>query len=137
MVVLVKSLAEQLLSGKGLKPTPQRVVITQYVLETETHPTAEEVFVAVENALPVALSRATVYNTLNALVKVGVVREMYTDPSAARYDANLSDHHHFIDVKTGRILDVPKEMVPELTQHLGKNYKVHNYQVTFYGEVEE
>jgi Fe2+ or Zn2+ uptake regulation protein len=133
----VKSLAEQLLDSKGLKPTPQRVVITQFVLETESHPTAEEVFLAVENSLPVALSRATVYNTLNALVKAGVVREMYTDPAAARYDANLTEHHHFIDVKTGRILDVPKEMVPELTQHLGKNFKVHNYQVTFYGEVEE
>lgn len=137
MVEIVKSLAEQLLSSKGLKPTPQRVVITQFVLETECHPTAEEVFVAVEHALPVALSRATVYNTLNALVKASVVREMYTDPAAARYDANLTEHHHFIDVKTGRILDVPKEMVPELTQHLGKNFKVHNYQVTFYGEVEE
>ncbi|MFN8659604.1 MAG: transcriptional repressor [Candidatus Obscuribacterales bacterium] len=133
----MKSLAEQLLDSKGLKPTPQRVVITQFVLETESHPTAEEVFLAVENSLPVALSRATVYNTLNALVKAGVVREMYTDPAAARYDANLTEHHHFIDVKTGRILDVPKEMVPELTQHLGKNFKVHNYQVTFYGEVEE
>lgn len=133
----MKSLAEQLLDSKGLKPTPQRVVITQFVLETESHPTAEAVFLAVENSLPVALSRATVYNTLNALVKAGVVREMYTDPAAARYDANLTEHHHFIDVKTGRILDVPKEMVPELTQHLGKNFKVHNYQVTFYGEVEE
>ncbi len=133
----MKSLAEQLLDSKGLKPTPQRVVITRFVLETESHPTAEEVFLAVENSLPVALSRATVYNTLNALVKAGVVREMYTDPAAARYDANLTEHHHFIDVKTGRILDVPKEMVPELTQHLGKNFKVHNYQVTFYGEVEE
>lgn len=127
--------AEMMLTSKGVKPTAQRVVITEYILSTDCHPTAEQVLEAVANALPVPLSRATVYNTLNTLVEAGVIREVFTEPGRARYDANTAEHHHFVDVKTGRIMDIPGEMVPELSKQLGGKFKVHNYTVTFYGEV--
>ena len=128
---------EELLIKKGVKPTPQRMVIADYLLHTFSHPTADEVMAAVENRLPCALSRATVYNTLNCLVEAGVIQEVFTEPGKTRYDANVSDHHHFVDRKTGRILDVPAELVPKLNEQLGSKYKVHSYQVTFYGELEE
>ena len=127
--------AEEMLLAKGVKPTPQRVVITEYILSTESHPTADDVLAAVANKLPVSLSRATVYNTLNALVQAGVIQEVFTEPGRTRYDANTSEHHHFVDVKSGHILDISKEMVPQLRGHLGTKFKVYNYQITFYGEV--
>src|SRR4051812_31537520 len=109
-----KSTAEEMLLGKSVKPTPQRVVITEYILGTESHPTAEQIMEAVADKLPVACSRATVYNTLNTLVQAGVIQEVYTEPGPARYDANVSEHHHFVDRKTGKIFDIPKELVPQL-----------------------
>lgn len=127
---------EKLLTNKGVKPTPQRMVIADYLLHTISHPTADEVLAAVENRLPCALSRATVYNTLNSLVEAGVIQEVFTEPGKTRYDANVSDHHHFVDKKTGRIIDVPAELVPKLNEHLGGNFKVHSYQITFFGELE-
>lgn len=128
---------EQLLLSKGVKPTPQRMVIAEFLVHTHSHPTADEVLEEVSNKLPCALSRATVYNTLNSLVQAGVIQEVFTEPGKTRYDANISDHHHFVDVKSGRILDVPGEMVPKLQDQLGGKFKVHSYQITFYGELDE
>ena len=129
--------AEQLLLSRGVKPTPQRVVIADYLLHTDSHPTAEEVLSAVSEALPVALSRATVYNTLNALKEAGVIQEVLTEPGRVRYDANVSHHHHFVDVKTGKIVDIPADKVEAIGELLGDQYKVHGFQVLFYGELEQ
>ena len=128
---------EKLLLSKGVKPTPQRMVIADFLVHTHSHPTADEVLEEVSSKLPCALSRATVYNTLNSLVQAGVIQEVFTEPGKTRYDANISDHHHFVDVKSGRILDVPGEMVPKLQDQLGGKFKVHSYQITFYGELDE
>lgn len=129
---------EKLLLSKGVKPTPQRMVIADYLLHTFSHPTADEVMEKVADKLPCALSRATVYNTLNSLVQAGVIQEVFTEPGKTRYDANISDHHHFVDVKSGRIIDVqiPDELRPKIKGE-DKKYKVHSYQITFYGELEE
>jgi Fe2+ or Zn2+ uptake regulation protein len=126
---------EELLNSHGIKPTPQRMVIAQYLAETDSHPTADEVLFAVSDRLPVKMSRATVYNTLNTLVGAGVIREVFSDPGRTRYDANLSEHHHFVDVKTGKIIDIPKQFVSQLSPQLGKQFKVRDYQITFFGEV--
>jgi Fur family peroxide stress response transcriptional regulator len=131
------SAAEVMLVSRGVKPTPQRVVITEYIMNTDSHPTADQILDAVAEMLPVSLSRATVYNTLKALVDANVIIEVLTEPGRVRYDANTEEHHHFVDVKTGRIMDIPAEMVPELAKQLGNKFKVHNYHVTFYGEIED
>ncbi|HEY9869852.1 MAG TPA: transcriptional repressor [Candidatus Obscuribacterales bacterium] len=128
---------EELLLSHGVKPTPQRVVITEFLLRTDSHPTADQVFEAVVNALPVPLSRATVYNTLNALVQAGVVKEVSTEPGRTRYDANLDRHHHFVDVNTGEIIDIPWQEVPQLPKNLNPRFKVHGYQIIFFGELDK
>jgi Fe2+ or Zn2+ uptake regulation protein len=128
---------EDLLLSHGVKPTPQRVVITEFLVRTHSHPTADQVFEAVVNALPVPLSRATVYNTLNALVEAGVVKEVSTEPGRTRYDANLDRHHHFVDLNTGEIIDIPWQEVPQLPKSLSSRFKVHGYQIIFFGEIDK
>lgn len=128
---------EKLLLAKGVKPTPQRMVIADFLMHTHSHPTADEVLEEVSTKLPCALSRATVYNTLNSLVQAGVVQEVFTEPGKTRYDANITEHHHFVDTKSGKILDIPGDMVPKLQDNLGGKFKVHSYQITFYGELDE
>jgi Fe2+ or Zn2+ uptake regulation protein len=127
---------EKFLHRYGVKPTPQRMVIAQYVLNSKTHPTADQIFQEVAQDLPVLLSRATVYNTLNALVEAGAVREVYIQSGPARYDANIGEHHHFVDVKTGKVIDIESTHVPSITSELGPKFKVHHYSVTFFGELE-
>ncbi len=131
-----KMTAEQLLLSHGVKPTPQRVVIADYLLQTQSHPTADDVMLAVADALPVALSRATVYNTLNTLKEAGVIKEVLTEPGRVRYDANITPHQHFVDVKSGKIVDILADKVEAIGKLLGDDYKVHGFQVLFYGEIE-
>jgi Fe2+ or Zn2+ uptake regulation protein len=128
---------EEMLLSHGVKPTPQRAVIAEYLVGTHCHPTADEVFQAVADRLPVPLSRATVYNTLNALVEAGVIKEVVTEPGRSRYDANMTEHHHFIDVNTGEVVDVDPDLVSQIELKLGKQFKVHNFHITFYGEVDK
>lgn len=123
----------QLLEAKGLKVTAHRMVIAEALMQTQRHPTADEVYQRVQSMLP-AISRATVYNTLNTLVESGLVRAVSTEPGVTRYDANLEAHHHFVDTRTGQIYDIPWENIDQLCQSLGGNFKIHNYQITFYGE---
>ncbi|MBX3136739.1 transcriptional repressor [Candidatus Obscuribacterales bacterium] len=129
--------AKELLTKRGVKLTSQRLVITEYLMQTYEHPTADEILAAVAEKLPMALSRATVYNTLKTLVDAGVIREVLTEPGRTRYDANTSEHHHFVDVKSGRIVDIPQEMLPDIQKVLGDKYNVKSYTVTFYGDLNE
>ena len=126
------------LEAHGLKITPQRLVILEYLQEVVgnkkgAHPTADAVYEAVEARLP-SISRATEYNTLNTLVEANVIKNIASEPGVNRYDANLDPHHHFVDTKTGEISDIPWEMVDTLCCTLGKKYKIQDYQITFYGE---
>jgi len=128
---------EKFLYGHGVKPTPQRMVIAQFVLNTKAHPTADQIFQEVANKLPVLLSRATVYNTLNTLVAAGALKEVYLEAGPARYDANVEEHHHFVDVKTGQVFDIDSEKVASIASELGPKFKVHHYSITFFGELQK
>lgn len=128
---------EELLNKHRVKPTAQRAVITEFLLSTDSHPTADEVYQAVKERLPVKLSRATVYNTLNCLVESGVIQEVTTEAGRVRYDANMSDHHHFVDIETGQVIDVPADRIKELSLNLGDQFKVHKLQITIFGEVKK
>ena len=59
----------------GIRPSIQRVAIMKYLLSHHTHPTVEEVFVALKKQLP-TVSRTTVYNTLRMLSEHGAARTL-------------------------------------------------------------
>jgi hypothetical protein len=63
------------LKAHGVQPRAHRVAIARYVLATEDHPSADDVWDRVRRELPV-VSRATVYNTLNLLVEKGLLRQL-------------------------------------------------------------
>lgn len=130
---------EELLMEYGIQPTAQRCVVTGYLLETDCHPTAEEVMLAVKDRLPCSLSRATVYNTLKLLVDKGLLQELSTEPGQIRYDANTGPHHHFVDRESGRIydLEVDSEGISIRTDFkLPEEYNADYFRITFYGKVE-
>jgi len=95
-----------LLRRHGIQPSAQRVAIADFVLSTDSHPSADQVLLAVRDRLPV-VSRATVYNTLHVLVERGLLRELELVEGRVAYDPKVEPHHHFIDEATGAIHDVP------------------------------
>lgn len=95
-----------LLTSRGIHPSTQRVAVASYVLGTDQHPSADQVFAVVRPTLPV-LSRATVYNTLHLLVEKGLLRELTIAEGRVVFDPRLEPHHHFVDDVTARIEDIP------------------------------
>lgn len=128
---------EKLLKAHGVKPTAQRVVILEYLQKTERHPTADQVHKQVSTDLPVAISRATVYNTLNLLQEKGVIKAIGTEPGLTRYDAKMNNHHHFVDLDSGKIFDIDDQFLGSVNVCLDEKYQVNDYQITFYGHVKE
>lgn len=123
---------EERLKEKGLQPTLQRVGICQFVLCSSDHPTADEVHVWAEKNLG-KISLATVYNTLNSLVDVGLLREFrFPHLEKAVYDNNVDDHHHFFDENSGRIYDIPAQSLT-LNSRLGSEFRVEGYEVLLKG----
>ena len=89
----------------GVRATAQRYFVLEHLLTVRDHASVEELWSALNTKQPLA-SRATVYNSLHALVEAGLVREFTLDGKAARYDANLERHHHFICDNCGGMEDI-------------------------------
>jgi Fur family peroxide stress response transcriptional regulator len=100
------------LETSGLRCTPQRYAVMAFLLQQKRHPTAAEIFEAVNRADPRS-SRATTYNNLRDLVHAGLVREVAVEGRAARYDAKGMRHHHFICDRCGNVEDVEWYDVPK------------------------
>ena len=100
------------LEGSGLRCTPQRHAVMAFLMEQTGHPTAAEIFAAVNRADP-RCSRATAYNNLRDLVRAGLVREVAVEGRAARFDAKGMRHHHFICDRCGNVEDVKWYDVPK------------------------
>lgn len=93
------------LEDSGLRCTPQRYSVMAFLIEQPGHPTAPEIFEAV-NRLDPRSSRATIYNNLRDLVEAGLVREVAVEGRAARFDARGLRHHHFICDRCGNVEDI-------------------------------
>jgi Fur family transcriptional regulator, peroxide stress response regulator len=99
------------LGAVGLRCTPQRCAVMVFLMQQTRHPTAAEIFEAVNRADP-RCSRATTYNNLRDLVRAGLVREVAVEGRAARFDAKGMRHHHFICDRCGNVEDVDWYDVP-------------------------
>ena len=93
------------LKGSGLRCTPQRYCVMAFLMEHPGHPTAADIFEAV-NRLDPRSSRATTYNNLRDLVQAGLVREVAVEGRAARFDAKGIRHHHFVCDRCGNVEDM-------------------------------
>ena len=101
------------LKRAGLKLTPQRMAIVRELACDETHPTAQELYERLRPSFP-TMSFATVYNTLDALAKNGLIRTIRVgEGSAVRFDPNTTSHHHAVCDACGVIVDLPADPPPK------------------------
>jgi Fur family transcriptional regulator, peroxide stress response regulator len=117
----------------ALRPTTQRYAVLEFLAGQPVHATAEEIFGAVNRNDPRA-SRATVYNNLRSLAKAGLVREVMSEGKAARFDANLRRHHHFICDLCGAVEDIPWfDLPPSVGRAALGGRNLSSYEVVFRG----
>ncbi|MDH3415646.1 MAG: transcriptional repressor [Gammaproteobacteria bacterium] len=94
----------------GILPTPQRLDIAAILLQRPQHMSAEHIIDKLRNSGS-KVSKATVYNSLNLFSKHGLVREVMVDPVRMFYDSTTHPHHHFYNVDSGELSDIPDEQV--------------------------
>jgi Fe2+ or Zn2+ uptake regulation protein len=122
----------QILRDHGVLPSAQRVAVAEYVLFTDDHPSADQVWQRVRKGFPM-LSRATVYNTLNLFVERGLLQHLVLAEGRVVFDPKLDRHHHFVDDETGCIEDVPWEALEVRNVEQLSGYDVQEYQVVLRG----
>ncbi len=120
------------LQEHGIQPSAQRVAVASYVLDTDTHPSAEQVWAQVRSSFPM-ISRATVYNTLNLFVEKRLLRQLVLAEGRIVFDPKVDAHHHFIDVSSGSIYDVPWDAVKVSNLDALPGMEIHEYQVVMHG----
>ena len=120
------------LKDHGIQPSAQRVAVARYVLQTEEHPSADEVWARVRTHFP-HISRSTVYNTLHLFVEKGLLRQFVLTEGRVVFDPKTEDHHHFIDEDTGKIYDVPWDAVTVADVSNLADFEVRQYQVVMRG----
>jgi Fur family transcriptional regulator, peroxide stress response regulator len=86
----------------GMSVTPQRIAIYRALLEANDHPNPEAIYRRVRTTMP-SLSLATIYKTLDALARLGLVSELIGN--SRRYDANVDPHHHLVCTRCDRVTD--------------------------------
>lgn len=88
----------------GMNVTPQRLAVYEELLRSEEHPTPEMLFKRVQRSMP-SLSLATIYKSLDALEKLGLIQAVEIDSDSRRYDANMNRHHHLVCTKCRQVTD--------------------------------
>jgi len=90
----------------GILPTTQRIEIASVLLEKPQHLSAEQIIDRLRRNGS-GVSKATVYNTLNLFCERGLVSECQVDPERCFYDSTTEPHHHFYNMDTGELTDIP------------------------------
>jgi len=128
------NLALEQLKMNGVRMTPQRHAILSYLMDSMSHPTADEIYKALSPIYP-SISVATIYNNLRLFVEAGLVRELTYGDDSSRFDSDLSDHYHAICKKCGQIVDFeyPPLLEVEKTASRVTGFVVEGHRMEIYG----
>ena len=90
--------------------THQRKVILENLKNTESHPSADEIYLKVRKILP-HISLGTVYRNLETLSEMGLINKLDSCGNQRRYDGNIGKHYHIRCSKCGKVVDLPEDTV--------------------------
>ncbi|MCI2425026.1 transcriptional repressor [Candidatus Acetothermia bacterium] len=114
-----------------LIPTIPRMAVLEFLEKNRTHPTAGEIYSAVKDCTP-SLTKATVYNVLDAFKKVKTIQELTINREVARYDCNTDPHLHFFCRSCGNLHDIDLSC-PIQPGEILFGHRVEGVQIYLYG----
>ncbi len=96
------------LRNSGLRPTKQRLQICEVLFNSENtfHFTINELDQKIKKQVSDKISLATIYNTVHAFEKKGYLKQIPINSNQTYFDTNISDHHHFYDLKEEKLIDL-------------------------------
>lgn len=116
------------LIDKGLKVTPQRLVLLEAVLKLNDHPSAEHITEYIRTNHP-NIATATIYKVLDAFVSCGLIRRVKTETGVMRYDAVLESHHHLYYSDSDRIEDYKDEALNALLRNYFSDKAIPDFEI--------
>jgi len=124
--------AIEALKKEGFKITKPRKWIVEFLSNNTSHPSAVDIYEQLRSK-DKNFSFATVYNTLEVLVKSGIVRQISADPKCSRFDPDLTNHAHFYCKKCGTVHDIFDINIG----FSGLKGEVEEYQLNLFGTCEK
>ena len=112
-----------ILRENGLKHTPQRVAVLEEIIKGRDHRECEDIYEALKQKGN-NVSRATVYRTMDILVKNDFARKMELGDGRARYESKVdSPHHdHLICTSCGEIVEFLDQDIEDIQDKLAKHH---------------
>ncbi len=122
------------LQNKGVRITPQRREILSFLIETDSHPTADEIYHAIGHKFN-NMSVATVYNNLRMLTDQKIIKEVSYGDQASRFDFITSEHYHAICRNCGKIVDFYYPGLEDVELVAGKltGFSIDEHRLEVYG----
>ncbi len=112
-VSLKLKLMEERCRNNGLSLTNQRRAILENLSSRNDHPTADQIFAAVQDKIA-GVSRTTVYRVLETFVQLGLAQKISNPEAKARFDADTSRHHHASCVMCEKVIDIAGSVLPDI-----------------------
>ena len=124
------------LKSSGLKVTPQRVAIIEYLSEYG-HLSIAKMYELVKEKFP-SISLATIYKNINAMIDNGFLKEVKIIGQDSRYELNYGEHSHVVCRECGKVVDIEMES-SELLKEASKKSRmsVDSSSMVFYGICKE
>lgn len=111
------------LKKEGLRYTQQRQSVWDELCATNDHRDAEEIYLAIRQS-GLNVSRATVYRTIDVLVKNKMARKLELGDGRARYEhkVNATHHDHLICIQCGKIEEFMDEVIESRQDEIVKKF---------------
>lgn len=119
------------LKKNNIRLTHQRLKVLEYLSNSTKHPTVEEIYKELKQEVP-SLSKTTIYNTLNYLAELNLVKVLAIDDNEAHFDAVTETHGHFKCDSCGEIYDFDIQIDSCNIENLD-NFKINEKVVYFKG----
>jgi Fur family peroxide stress response transcriptional regulator len=133
-----KLYCQEKLKDYDFRITPQRLNIFRFLVESDSHPSAEMVYRQVRKEFP-NISFDTVNRTLLRLSSKGLIKMVESGHGPRRFDANLKQHYHFRCINCKRIIDFSSEDYDnvKVPKDIRKRFYVLNQKIVLEGICQE
>ncbi len=118
----------ELIASRGLKVTPQRVIVLHSLHRLRSHPAAENLIEYIRSEQP-NIAIGTIYYILETFTEKGLIRKVKTERDVMRYDAILDKHHHLHYTDSDRIADYYDEDLNIILEKYFKQKKIPNFKI--------
>ena len=119
----ISEILVDILHSEGLRYTKQRQAVWDEIRKSNEHRDAEEIYIKLKSN-GVRVSRATVYRTIDVLVKNKLVRKMDVGEGRSLFEPRLDNRHHdhMICMDTGNIIEFFDEELENLQEKIAEKY---------------